>query len=99
MVRLLDGGEHAEVAVRHSGRFAFAHPLREVLLDRHLQVGAELVVEFARGRRAAQAGPHARQPSPENHDAASRNNATMAAVRSQLFTCFSSWRRPASVSA
>ena len=99
MVRFLDRGDHPEIAVRRAGRLPFAHPLREVLLDRHLQVGAELVVELALGRGGAQARPHTCQPSPENHGVASRNSATIAAVRSQLSTCFSSWRRPASVRA
>ena len=96
--RLLDCRNAAEVDMRHPPRFPFAHAPRKVLLDRHLQVGVELVVELPLGRGPAQAGPRARQPSPENHRVASRNNATIAAVRSQRSTCFSSWRRPVSVS-
>ena len=95
----LDRRDYPEAASGRPDCLPLAHPPREVLLDGHLQVGVELVVEIPFGRGAAKARPQARQPLAEDHGVTSRNRATMAAVRSHRSTWARSSRRPASVSA
>ena len=48
--------------MRHPSRFPFVHSSRKVLLDRHLQVGVELVVELPAPQRR-RAGASSRSPA------------------------------------